>query len=257
MSRCGLPGAPLLDGHLESIQADNSAFLELALDTDVLSSECRTDTFHTESSSKSAFVGQHSYLNPAVDLNGPPLTPLNSSPAQFYPPATNPYTQEFSDDLNFSQWCHDTTYYASPCPDPHGEISEDQDVLDRGPLGSLSHFIMPLSPDTPSSPSWNQFGVPFSDSHEDPPPDLSQMDFETLVNFHDLSPDPDLAPTSFHQPEQKKRERSDTCLAKPTFKRPRKKKPVLVRKYDLRKLPSRKSEDPKDSPRPSPDKRSK
>ncbi|KLJ13665.1 hypothetical protein EMPG_11409 [Blastomyces silverae] len=248
MSLYGLPGTFLPDECLESMQEDDSAFLELAQDTDVLSSECRTDTFHTESSSKSvnpAFFGQQSYSNPVADINAPSVTPLNSSPTQFYTPATNSDTQEFYDDLNFSEWCHDITNYASPCPDLLGETSGDQGVLDTGPLGSLSPFM-------PSSPSRIRFSVPFSDFDKDSPPDLSQSDFEKLIDSHELSPDPALTPGPSHQAGQnfeKKRERSDSCLANPTFKPPRKQKPVFVREYNLRKLPSRMLKDPKDAPR--------
>ncbi|EGE80590.2 hypothetical protein BDDG_03531 [Blastomyces dermatitidis ATCC 18188] len=243
MSLFGQPGIPLLGEHLELMQQDDSTFLELALDPDVLSSECRTDTFHTESSSKSvtpAFFEQKSYSSPADDVNASPVTPWNSSPTQIYPPATNSDTQELYDALNFSEWCHDITNYASPCPDPLGETSWGQGVLDTGPLGSLSRFM-------PSSPSRIRSSVPLPSFDKDSPPDLSQIDFEKLIDSHELLPDLTLTPGASHQAEQNfenKRERSDSCLANPTFKPPRKKKSVLVREYNLRKLPSRMLKDP-------------
>ncbi|OJD10611.1 hypothetical protein ACJ73_09744 [Blastomyces percursus] len=247
MSLYGLLGKPLLDEHLESMQQDDSTFLELALDPDVLSSQRRTDTFHTESSSKSvtpAFFEQEGYSSPAADVKASPVTPWNSSPTQIYPPATNSDTQVLYDALNFSEWCHDIINYASPCPDPLGETSGGQGVLDTGPLGSLSPFM-------PSSPSRIRSRSPFSNFDKDSPLDLSQVDFEKLIDSHELLPNPALTPVASHQAEQNfdnKRKGSDACFANPKFK-PRKQKPVFVREYNLRKLPSRVLKDPKVAPR--------
>lgn len=203
------------------------------------------NTFQTNSSLKSvgnAFVDQQCNSNSAANPRVPFVTPLNERPRQFYTPTMNSDTQKSANNLNFDEWYRDGGDYASPCPAPRGETSRDQSVVDLRFLGSLSHYIIsnPVSSQIHST-------VRRLDFHKDFPPELSQSEFDELVDSNEFLPDLLLSPSPCHPAEQKifkKHEASDFCLESPTLKPPRREKKMFVREYNLRKLPTRKVKRP-------------
>lgn len=211
------------------------------------------NTFHTNSSLKSvgnAFVDQQCNSNSAANPRVPFVIPLNERPRQFYTPTMNSDTQKSANNLNFDEWCRDGGDYASPCPAPRGETSRDQSVVDLRFLGSLSHYIIsnPVS-------SQIQSTVRRLDFHKDSPPELSQSEFDELVDSNEFLPDLLLSPSPCHPAEQKifkKHEASDFCLESPTLKPPRREKEMFVREYNLRKLPTRKVKGPQGPSRSDP-----
>ncbi|QSS65129.1 hypothetical protein I7I51_05970 [Histoplasma capsulatum] len=260
----------------------------LSLDSEALSSECKTNsglpsrgfgiavtedaevnasastrfnvpavqyaqpTLHQElgQSLGNAFVDQQCNSNSAANPRVPFVIPLNERPRQFYTPTMNSDTQKSANNLNFDEWCRDGGDYASPCPAPRGETSRDQSVVDLRFLGSLSHYIIsnPVS-------SQIQSTVRRLDFHKDSPPELSQSEFDELVDSNEFLPDLLLSPSPCHPAEQKifkKHEASDFCLESPTLKPPRREKEMFVREYNLRKLPTRKVKGPQGPSRSDP-----
>ncbi|EER37988.1 predicted protein [Histoplasma capsulatum H143] len=241
----------LIDSNLPHLHADQNGDLFAGVSQNGKVSSFAPQT--PASSLKSvgnAFVDQQCNSNSAANPRVSFVTPLNERPRQFYTPTMNSDIQKSANNLNFDEWYRDGGDYASPCPAPRGETSRDQSVVDLRFLGSLSHYIIsnPVS-------SQIQSTVRRLDFHKDSPPELSQSEFDELVDSNEFLPDLLLSPSPCHPAEQKifkKHEASDFCLESPTLKPPRREKKMFVREYNLRKLPTRKVKRPQGPSRSDP-----
>ncbi|KKZ61592.1 hypothetical protein EMCG_00575 [[Emmonsia] crescens] len=134
------------------------------------------------------------------------MTPLGLGPKQSYNPTTNTDTQEPLDNLNFTS----------------GAM-----MTERKP--PLALVIVARHRWAKTCPSHRSLV-------------LYRADFDMLVDSNELLPELPVPPglSSHAEPAiLEKREHSDSCPESPTLKPQQKQKPVFVRKYNLRQLPTR------------------